>query len=105
MNSNQETPKQEAEAQLVEIITPGSIIEVAVSNGFYARLQHLTYRLVEQNLEQVAVAHDKIQSGAVTEDDGWVYDYETMLILNKEIEQVFRAKGCTEMRDPSTLNL
>jgi hypothetical protein len=105
MNSNQQTSQQAAQGQLVEIITPGSIVDVAMSSGFYARLQHLTYALVEPNVAHLTAAHEKIQQNKVTVADGWIYNYETMLILNKEIEKVFREKGHTEMRDPATLSL
>lgn len=83
-----ENPKE----QLFDIITQEALVKVAMSAGYYRRIQEATAFLVKgKSSEQINSAHEQIRSQQITEE--WVKHYETMLILCKEFEAMAKESG------------
>lgn len=78
-------PLAAPDTQELEIIKEDALIELKFSTGFYKRCQSLLYHLLaSKDSKDILAANKQIQEKNITED--WVYHYETLLILCKEVE-------------------
>ena len=88
-------PLAAPDTQEIEVIKEKALIDLTFSTGFYKRCQALLYHLVESKDSKTVIAANKqIQEQKITED--WVYHYETLLILCKEVEKKAKEQGHME---------
>jgi ketol-acid reductoisomerase len=87
--------------QSVEMIRKDALIPVTIGTGFYARLREvLMSTLQDRTPEEIQEANTQIETGSITQE--WVRNYETMVVLCKEIERQASEHGMTYTSDLTT---
>jgi|LauGreDrversion2_3_1035106.scaffolds.fasta_scaffold133274_1 hypothetical protein len=75
---------------VVGVIKEDAIVNIPMSTGYYKRIQGLLNAHLEgRTKEDFEKAHTAIKEQNITE--GWVFHYETLLILCNEFEKTARA--------------
>jgi hypothetical protein len=85
----EETKKEDAFSNVIEVIKEDAIVSIPMSTGYYKRIQAATKFLLENKSQGVIqLAHESIKNQNITEP--WVFHYETLLILCNEFEKTAR---------------
>lgn len=78
----------------VEVIIENSVIDIQVSTFFASRLRDLAFNMTQGKTEtEMAEAHRQISEDKVT--DPWIKDWETVLMLVREVDQQAQQQGKT----------
>jgi len=88
-------PDDSDDNQSISVIKEDSLIDLKVSTGYYRRLQLLLYSILDgKSAKEIKEAVQQIRNQEIKDD--WIYHYETMIILCKEIETKAEEQGHLE---------
>lgn len=89
-------PSGASDDEKVEILRDDAIVELKFSSGFYKRVQMILYATIDgKSSKELKEAMNQIKDQTYEED--WVYHYETLVILCKEVEK--RGKEQDQMEE------
>ena len=80
----------------IEILKQDALVDVQFSSAFLQRLQELLAWFINQDLEKVRTANEKLTQDN-NELDEWEEHYITLLTLTTEIETASKQQGKTEL--------
>ena len=88
-------PSDGNDDEKVEILKDDAIVELKFSTGFYKRVQMILYATIDgKSSKDLKSAMKQIKDQTYEED--WVYHYETLVILCKEVEKRGKEQGQME---------
>ena len=88
-------PLSAPDNQELEIIKEDALVDLKFSTGFYKRVQAMLYHLLgSKDSKEILSANEQIKNQNITED--WIFHYETLLILCKEVEKNAKEQGQLE---------
>lgn len=86
---------ENTENEKIQIIADGALIDLKFSTGYYRRIQAMLHFLLQdKSNDEINNAHQEIKNQKIETE--WVFHYETLLILCKEVESKAKEQNSVE---------